>query len=102
MGGQTGAIFVCEFDHRKSRGGFGCGLALLFIRYRDELMSFIVTGIAGRAGRTRSGSIFMIFTACRWTIPGTLQRVFRPLAFALFAMVVSTVAVYFLHGERRE
>ena len=49
MGGSqtaVGAIFCLQGLIIGSLGAvFGCGLALLFIRYRDELMSFIVRQI---------------------------------------------------------
>lgn len=96
MGGSqtaVGAIFCLQGLIIGSLGAvFGCGLALLFIRYRDELMSFIVTGIAGEGGQDEVAQFYDFYSLqvdYPWDSPESLSTF---LAFALFAMVVSTVA----------
>ena len=86
MGGKqtsVGAIFCLQGFIIGSLGAvFGCALALLFIRYRDALMSLIVSN------RVKVGRMMwlnsMIFTVYKWPILGTLRRVFRPLCPSLF------------------
>jgi len=70
----------------------GCILALIFIRYRDVLMSFIVTRIAGeegQAGVTQFYDFYSLEVAYPWQSEDSLTTF---LTFALFAVLVSTVA----------
>ena len=51
----------------------GCGLALTFIRYRDVLMSFIVTRIAGEDGQA-GVTQFYDFYSLEVLIPGNQSK----------------------------
>ena len=70
----------------------GCGLALLFIRYRDSLMSFIVTKIAGeegQAGVTQFYDFYSLEVPYPWE---SEQSMITFLTFIVFAVLVSTIA----------
>ena len=70
----------------------GCGLALLFIHFRDGLMNFIVTKIAGEDGQVGVSQFYDFYSLeiyYPWESPETLNTF---LAFAIFAIFVSTLA----------
>lgn len=70
----------------------GCGMALVFIRYRDSLMSFIVTNIAGedgQAGVTQFYDFYSLEVPYPWESGESLVTF---LTFFIFAVLVSTVA----------
>jgi len=70
----------------------GCGMAILFIRYRDALMTFIVELIAGQEGQvgvTQFYDFQSLNIAYPWESPESMSTF---LVFALFAIVVSTIA----------
>jgi len=70
----------------------GCGLALLFIRFRDEIMSFIVVRIAGDEGKSGVAQFYDFYSLnvpYPWESPESASTF---LTFGLFAVLVSTVA----------
>lgn len=70
----------------------GCGLALLFIRYRSALMDFIVEGIAGRDGQAGVAQFYdfhSLDVSFPWESSESAQLF---ISFAFFAVAVSTVA----------
>ena len=70
----------------------GCGMAILFIRYRDALMTFIVELIVGQEGQvgvTQFYDFQSLDVAYPWESPESMSTF---LVFALFAIVVSTIA----------
>ncbi|MBN36935.1 MAG: hypothetical protein CMI29_00545 [Opitutae bacterium] len=70
----------------------GCGLALLFIRYREVIMTFIVERIAGsdgQAGVAQFYNFHSLEVPFPWESSESLSTF---LSFALFAVLVSTVA----------
>ena len=70
----------------------GCGLALLFIRFRDEIMSFIVVRIAGDEGKSGVAQFYDFYSLSvpyPWESPESASTF---LTFGLFAVLVSTVA----------
>ncbi|MEC8044407.1 MAG: FtsX-like permease family protein [Verrucomicrobiota bacterium] len=70
----------------------GCGFALLFIRFRDSLMNLIVTRIAGESGKVEVVQ-FYDFYALDVPYPWqSEQSLMTFLTFALFAILVSTIA----------
>ena len=70
----------------------GCGLALLFIRYRDAIMSFIVVRIAGDEGKAGVAQ-FYDFYSLRVPYPwDSSESASTFITFALFAVLVSTFA----------
>ena len=75
--GSVGSIFCLQGFLIGLLGAvLGCGLALLFIRYRDAIMSFIVVRIAGDEGKVGVTS-FMTFTACMFLSLGKLRKCFH-------------------------
>jgi ABC-type lipoprotein release transport system permease subunit len=71
---------------------FGCGLAILFIRYREVLMTFIVEKIAGRDGQAGVAQ-FYDFHSLEVPFPWeSSESLSTFLSFALFSILVSTVA----------
>lgn len=96
MGGSrfaVGTIFCFQGFIIGSMGALlGCALALLFIRYRDSLMNFIVTRIAGeegQAGVTQFYDFYSLDVPYPWESEQSLSTF---LTFILFAILVSTVA----------
>ncbi len=96
MGGRSssvGAIFCLQGFLIGSLGAFlGCGLAILFIRYRHELMSFIVEKIAGKdgqAGVTQFYDFYNLEVPYPWESSASMSNF---TAFAVFAILVSTFA----------
>ena len=70
----------------------GCGLALLFIRYRDTLMNFIVEKIAGKdgqAGVTQFYDFYSLEVFYPWESSESMSTF---ISFAAFAIFVSTMA----------
>ena len=70
----------------------GCGLAILFIRYRDALMTLIVDLIVGQEGQvgvTQFYDFQSLDVSYPWESPESMSTF---LVFALFAIVVSTIA----------
>ena len=70
----------------------GCGLALTFIRFRDSLMNFIVSGIAGedgQAGVTQFYDFYSLDVPYPWESEQSLMTF---LTFIVFAILVSTIA----------
>ena len=67
-------------------------MALLFIRYRDGLMSFIVHNIAGEEGGDGVAQFYDFYSLkvpYPWDSPDSLQTF---LIFGFFAVIVSTLA----------
>jgi lipoprotein-releasing system permease protein len=96
MGGTrfaVGMIFCMQGFIIGSLGALlGCGLALTFIRYRDVLMSFIVTRIAGedgQAGVTQFYDFYSLEVPYPWE---SEQSMMTFLTFIVFAVGVSTIA----------
>jgi len=70
----------------------GCGLAILFIRYRDALMTFIVENIAGADGHAGVAQ-FYDFNSLDVPFPWESNESLSVfLSFALFSILVSTFA----------
>ena len=70
----------------------GCGFALLFMFFRDELMSFIVQNIAGEDGQAGVSQFYDFYSLqiyYPWESTGSLSTF---LTFAFFAVLVSTIA----------
>ncbi|MDA7823583.1 FtsX-like permease family protein [Opitutales bacterium] len=70
----------------------GCGLALLFIHYRDAIMSFIVVRIAGDEGKTGVAQFYDFYSL---SVPypwESSESASTFLTFALFSILVSTLA----------
>lgn len=70
----------------------GCGLAILFIHYRDALMTLIVDLIVGQEGQvgvTQFYDFQSLSVAYPWESPESMSTF---LVFALFAIGVSTIA----------
>jgi lipoprotein-releasing system permease protein len=96
MGGKkvsVGMVFCLQGFIIGFLGAFlGCGLALIFIRFRDSLMSFIVTKIAGEDGQA-GVSQFYDFYSLDIYYPWESQESLKTfLSFALFSVLVSTMA----------
>ena len=96
MGGtrmSVGMIFCMQGFIIGALGAFlGCCFALLFIRYRDSLMSFIVTRIAGeegQAGVTQFYDFYSLEVPYPWESEQSLTTF---LTFIIFAVLVSTIA----------
>ncbi len=70
----------------------GCGFALLFIRFRDEIMSFIVVRIAGDEGKSGVAQFYDFYSLrvpYPWESPESASTF---LTFGIFAVLVSTLA----------
>ena len=70
----------------------GCGLALLFICFRDEIMSFIVVRIAGDEGKSGVAQFYDFYSL---NVPypwESSESASTFLTFGLFAVFVSTLA----------
>jgi ABC-type lipoprotein release transport system permease subunit len=70
----------------------GCGLALLFIRYRDAIMSFIVVRIAGDDGKAGVAQFYDFYSL---NVPypwDSHESASTFITFTLFAVLVSTFA----------
>ena len=70
----------------------GCSFALLFMRFRDELMGFIVKIIAGEDGQVGVSQFYDFYSLqvyYPWESPESLNTF---LSFACFAIIVSTLA----------
>jgi len=70
----------------------GCGLALLFIRFRDQMMDFIVekmVGKEGQAGVTQFYDFYNLKVAYPWESSTSMMNF---ISFAAFAIIVSTIA----------
>ncbi len=96
MGGarlKVGLIFCMQGFLIGSIGALlGCVLALIFIRWRDSIMSFIVLRIAGDEGRAGVAQ-FYDFYSLRVPYPWeSAQSASTFLTFSLFAVLVSTLA----------
>ena len=96
MGGtqfEVGMIFCMQGFIIGTLGAFlGCGLALTFIRFRDSLMNFIVSGIAGedgQAGVTQFYDFYSLDVPYPWESEQSLMTF---LTFIVFAILVSTIA----------
>jgi len=96
MGGKkvsVGMVFCLQGFIIGFLGAFlGCGLALIFIRFRDSLMNFIVTKIAGEDGQA-GVSQFYDFYSLDIYYPWESQESLKTfLSFAVFSVLVSTMA----------
>jgi len=96
MGGRrfsVGMVFCLQGFIIGSIGAvLGCGLAILFIRYREVIMTFIVERIAGsdgQAGVSQFYDFHSLDVPFPWESPESLSTF---LSFALFSVLVSTVA----------
>ncbi len=91
--GSVGSIFCLQGFLIGLLGSvLGCGLALLFIRYRDSIMSFIVVNIAGdegKAGVAQFYDFYSLHVPYPWESPESASTF---LTFGLFAVLVSTLA----------
>ena len=91
--GSVGSIFCLQGFLIGLLGAIaGCGLALLFIRYRDSIMSFIVVRIAGDEGKSGVAQFYDFYSLSvpyPWESPESASTF---LTFALFAILVSTLA----------
>ncbi|MEK9772978.1 MAG: FtsX-like permease family protein [Opitutae bacterium] len=91
--GAVGSIFCLQGFLIGLLGAvLGCGLALLFIRFRDEIMSFIVVHIAGDEGKSGVAQFYDFYSLnvpYPWESP---QSASTFLTFGLFAVLVSTLA----------
>lgn len=70
----------------------GCGFALLFMYFRDELMTFIVHHIAGEEGQAGVSQFYDFYSLqiyYPWESPESLNTF---LTFAFFAILISTFA----------
>ena len=96
MGGNrisVGAVFGLQgFIIGLLGSVLGCGFALLFMYFRDELMTFIVEKIAGEEGQA-GVSKFYDFYSLEIYYPWESQESLATfLIFAFFAILVSTLA----------
>ena len=96
MGGRrfsVGMVFCLQGFVIGSIGAvLGCGLAILFIRYREVIMTFIVKRIAGSDGQA-GVTQFYDFHSLDRLFPGeSSQSLSTFISFALFSVLVSTVA----------
>ena len=96
MGGRrfsVGMVFCLQGFVIGSIGAvLGCGLAILFIRYREVIMTFIVKRIAGsdgQAGVTQFYDFHSLDVPFPWESSQSLSTF---ISFALFSVLVSTVA----------
>ena len=91
--GSVGSIFCLQGFLIGLLGAvLGCGLALLFIRYRDAIMSFIVVRIAGDEGKvgvTQFYDFYSLDVPFPWESPESASTF---LVFGFFAVMVSTLA----------
>jgi len=91
--GAVGSIFCLQGFLIGGLGAvLGCGLALLFIRYRDSIMSFIVVNIAGeegKAGVAQFYDFYSLHVPYPWESAESLSTF---VTFACFAVCVSTLA----------
>lgn len=91
--GSVGMIFCMQGFLIGLLGAvLGCGFALLFIQYRDSIMSMIVGGIAGdegKAGVAQFYDFYSLKVPFPWESPESANTF---LIFGLFAIVVSTLA----------
>ena len=70
----------------------GCSLALLFIRFRDELMNFIVRNIAGEDGQAGVSQFYDFYSLEIFYPWESQQSLATFLSFGLFSIFVSTLA----------
>lgn len=96
MGGSrfsVGAVFCLQGFIIGLLGAIlGCGFALLFIRFRDELMTFIVKKIAGEEGQAGVSQFYDFYSLdiyYPWESANSLSTF---ITFAFFAVLVSTLA----------
>lgn len=91
--GMVGSIFCLQGFLIGLLGAvLGCGLALLFICFRDEIMSFIVVRIAGDEGKTGVAQFYDFYSLSvpyPWESPESASTF---LTFGVFAVLVSTLA----------
>ena len=91
--GSVGSIFCLQGFLIGLLGAvLGCGLALLFIRYRDAIMSFIVVRIAGDEGKvgvTQFYDFYSLHVPFPWESSESASTF---LVFGFFAVIVSTLA----------
>ena len=96
MGGariSVGAVFCLQGFIIGILGAiFGCGFALIFMYFRDELMTFIVKNIAGEDGQAGVSQFYDFYSLeiyYPWESDGSFHTF---LSFAFFAVLVSTLA----------
>ncbi len=70
----------------------GCGFALLFIHFRDDLMTFIVRNIAGEEGQVGVSQFYDFYSLKIYYPWESYESLFTFLSFAFFAILVSTIA----------
>ena len=103
MGGtriSVGMIFCMQGFIIGALGAFlGCCFALLFIRYRDSLMSFIVTRIAGEEGQAEQLH-FKTFTAWKFLTHG-VRTSLTTFLIIIFAVLVLLLLDYFRRRAAR-
>lgn len=96
MGGSrqsVGAIFCFQGMIIGGLGAFlGCGLALVFIYFRDELMGIIVSNIAGEEGQEGVTQFYDFYSLQVFYPWESNQSLATFISFAAFAVIVSTVA----------
>ena len=96
MGGSrqsVGAIFCFQGMIIGGLGALmGCGLALVFIYFRDELMGIIVSNIAGEEGQEGVTQFYDFYSLQVFYPWESNQSLTTFVSFAAFAVIVSTVA----------
>ena len=90
---SVGLVFCLQGFIIGSMGALlGCGLAVVFIYFRDELMSLIVEKFAGENGQAGVAQFYDFYSlevAFPWETATSFNNF---ISFAAFAILVSTVA----------
>ena len=90
---SVGLIFCLQGFIIGSLGAIlGCGFAILFIKYRDTLMSFIVEKIAGKEGQAGVAQFYDFYSLEVFYPWESTESMMTFLSFAAFAILVSTIA----------
>ena len=96
MGGapfSVGAVFCLQGLIIGVLGAIlGCGLALIFIRFRDSLMTFIVQKIAGEEGQAGVSQFYDFYSLEIYISMGVQRELEYFSFFCLLAVLVSTLA----------
>ena len=96
MGGSrisVGAVFCLQGFIIGLLGSIlGCGFALLFMYFRDELMTFIVQKIAGEEGQAGVSQFYDFYSLEIYYPWESTESLATFLTFAFFAIMISTLA----------
>lgn len=96
MGGSrisVGAVFCLQGFIIGLLGSIlGCGFALLFMYFRDELMTFIVQKIAGEEGQAGVSQFYDFYSLEIYYPWESNESLATFLTFAFFAIMISTLA----------